>query len=161
MSAQERQSAVFYRSLRSYLGFSLIGHLIWEIVQLPLYTLWTTGSVQQKAFAVVHCTIGDVLIAAAALLLSLVVFARSRSVNIGAAPVWAASTAIGLVYTIFSEWLNTGIRGNWQYSDQMPIVPLLGTGLAPLLQWIVVPALAMWIAIGRPPWSRGTRRFER
>ena len=126
MSLQERQSTVDYRLLRNYLGFSLVGHLIWETLQLPLYTLWTTGTGQQKAFAIAHCTVGDVLIAAASVLAAWAVFARSRGANAGVAPVWAASLALGLGYTFFSEWLNTGVRANWTYSDLMPVVPLIG-----------------------------------
>ena len=154
MSVQGRRSKVLFQQLRYYLGFSLVGHLIWETLQLPLYTLWTTGTVQQKAFAIAHCAIGDVLIAAASLLAAWTVFSRSRWANAGVAPVWAASLALGLSYTIFSEWLNTSVRANWTYSDLMPVVPLIGTGLAPLLQWIVVPTLAMWAALGREPWYR-------
>src|SRR3546814_2774681 len=32
----------------------------------------------------------------------------------------------GLAYTIFSEWLNTEIRGSWAYTDAMPQLPLVG-----------------------------------
>jgi hypothetical protein len=139
-----------------YLGASIVGHLAWEILQLPLYTLWISGTVQQKVFAIAHCTTGDVLIAAVSLLAAWTAFARSRVANSNVAPVWAASLALGLGYTIFSEWLNTAVRANWTYSDLMPVVPLLGTGLSPLLQWIVVPTLAMWAALGRAPWCRDT-----
>ena len=31
-------------AIRRYLIATLIGHVVWEIVQLPLYTLWRTGS---------------------------------------------------------------------------------------------------------------------
>jgi len=31
----------------------------------------------------------------------------------------------------------------WTYSDLMPLVPPFGTGLLPLLQWIVVPLLVL------------------
>src|SRR3546814_13954449 len=47
----------------------------------------------------------------------------------------------GLAYTIFSEWLNTEIRGSWAYTDAMPQLPLVGSGLSPLAQWIVVPLI--------------------
>src|SRR3546814_1318822 len=50
----------------------------------------------------------------------------------------------GLAYTIFSEWLNTEIRGSWAYTDAMPQLPLVGSGLSPLAQWIVVPLIAFW-----------------
>ena len=56
-------------------------------------------------------------------------------------PVVIATLTIGLTYTIYSEWLNTVIRQTWAYSDLMPKLPIIGTGLSPLLQWIVVPSV--------------------
>ena len=60
------------------------------------------------------------------------------------AGVAAAAVACGIGYTVFSEWLNTAVRGSWAYSDLMPVVPILGTGLSPLAQWLVVPLAAFW-----------------
>lgn len=54
-----------------YIGFSVIGHLVWEIAQLPLYSLWHTASRAELAFAVLHCTGGDLLLAASVLVASL------------------------------------------------------------------------------------------
>jgi hypothetical protein len=136
-----------------YLAVSLFAHCIWEILQLPLYTLWATGTFRQIAFSVVHCTIGDVMIAGFSLLAALALFGHTTWPCSGTARGYTASLALGLGYTIFSEWLNTGPRQSWTYSDWMPIMPFLGTGMAPLLQWIVVPTVAFWIAIGRSPWS--------
>ncbi len=51
------------QALRRYLGVSIIANLVWEILQLPLFTLWTTGLLRQQAVAIVHCTIGDAMIA--------------------------------------------------------------------------------------------------
>jgi len=51
--------------------------------------------------------------------------------------------------TILSEWLNVEIRRTWSYAAAMPVVPWLGTGLAPLLQWLVVPSLAFAITAQR------------
>lgn len=152
MRVQTRHLTDWRSLLCRYLGASIVGQLIWETLQLPLYTLWSTGTVQQKVFAIAHCTIGDVLIAGVSLLAALAAFAFSRGANASVAAVWAASLAIGVCYTIFSEWLNTA-RASWSYSDLMPVLPLIGTGLAPLLQWIVVPTLAMWAALGRAPWT--------
>jgi hypothetical protein len=44
---------------------------------------------------------------------------------------------------VLSEYVNTVIRATWAYSDLMPTMPWLGTGLAPLAQWIVIPGLAL------------------
>ena len=140
------------QALRLYLGVSLVAHLVWEILQLPLYTLWSTGTLRQQAFAVVHCTLGDAMIAGLSLLLALALFARATWPHASSSRVYWASLAIGVGYTIYSEWLNINVRGSWAYSDLMPVVPILGTGLAPLLQWFVVPTLALWVAIGRAPW---------
>ena len=70
----------------------------------------------------------------------------------GALRVHAVSLAVGVGYTIYSEWLNVSVRGSWAYSELMPTIPFLGTGLAPLLQWLVIPTLALWFAICRAPW---------
>jgi hypothetical protein len=43
------------RSLRAYLGTIALGNLVWEFLHLPLYTIWTTGTPREQAFAVVHC----------------------------------------------------------------------------------------------------------
>jgi len=51
------------RALRIYLAAVAVANLIWETLQLPLYTIWQSGAVQSQAFGIVHCTIGDVVIA--------------------------------------------------------------------------------------------------
>ena len=51
----------------------------------------------------------------------------------------AATIAIGIGYTVYSEWLNTVIRKTWEYSELMPMIPILGTGLSPLMRWLIVP----------------------
>ena len=144
--------ADWLQSLRRYLGVSIVANLVWEILQLPLYTLWAIGTRREQAFAVLHCTIGDAMIAGLSLLAALALFARAAWPRAGVARVYAGSLAFGVVYTIFSEWLNTSVRGSWTYSDLMPLLPVTGTGLAPLLQWFAVPTLAQWIAVGRAPW---------
>jgi hypothetical protein len=55
-------------------------------------------------------------------------------------------------YTALSEWINTIARGSWAYSALMPVIRLGGfeIGLSPLLQWLVIPPVALWLA-GRQP----------
>ena len=52
-----------------------------------------------------------------------------------------AATLLGIAYLIFSEWLNVSLRGSWAYRDAMPTVGPLATGLAPILQWVILPPL--------------------
>ena len=98
------------------------------------------------------------MIAGLSLLVALAVFARMTWPSTGVLRVYVASLTLGVVYTIYSEWLNTSVRGSWAYSGRMPVVPVIGTGLTPLLQWFVIPTVALWIAIGRAPWINDESR---
>src|SRR3546814_20048924 len=44
---------------RRYVAAVAAGNLLWEYVQLPLYTIWYEGSTMEILFAVDHCTGGD------------------------------------------------------------------------------------------------------
>jgi len=133
---------------RRYIPFVLAANLAWEAAQLPLYTIGRDGTPGEQAFAVLHCTGGDALIATAALLLALMAAANGRWPS--HPPVYwrvaGITVGLGVLYTIFSEWLNIVIRQNWAYSDLMPVVPVIDTGLSPLLQWIAVPLAGFWFA---------------
>lgn len=134
--------------LRRYLVLVTILNLIWEIAQLPLYTIWRTGTLGDNAFAALHCTAGDLLIAAASLLGALLLLGRPGwpTERYGATVI--SAVLAGLAYTILSEWINTEIRRSWAYSDLMPTLPWIGTCLSPFAQWIVVP-VASFLWLGR------------
>ena len=132
--------------LLRYIAIVAAANLLWETAQIPLYTIWKTGMAGDIAFAIVHCTAGDVLITAAALLLALLLAGKAAWPSDRGLPVIAAATMLGIAYTVFSEWLNVSIRGSWSYADMMPVMPPLGTGLTPLLQWVTIPPFAYIMA---------------
>jgi hypothetical protein len=140
-------------TLRRYLVFAVPAHLLWEMAQLPLYTIWQAESFGYVAFAVAHCTGGDILIASVAVFGSLLLFGNGRWPEERYVAVAAVTLAAGLAYTVFSEWLNTEVRGSWTYSDLMPRLPFVGIGLSPFVQWIVIPLAAFWWARGPVGWS--------
>jgi len=111
-------------------------HLVWELLQLPLYTLWHDEA-WTIALAVVHCTAGDALIAVSTYAVAAAVVRTwqwpTRRPVLGI----VSAVAAGATYTAFSEWLNVSVRGTWAYAATMPVVA--GIGLSPLLQWVVVP----------------------
>jgi len=133
------------------------GNLIWEILQLPFYTLWQEGTPRSRLFAILHCTAGDVMIGTAALLAAVMLFGRRGWPRLDHGRVLGTATFAGVAYTVLSEWVNTQVTMSWQYTEAMLQIPPLGTGIAPLLQWIVVPPLAYWVAIvaGRMQTQRG------
>jgi hypothetical protein len=141
------------QTLWRYALASMLGHGAWETLQLPLYTIWSDGTPAEIAFAVVHCTGGDLLIAGTTLLTALLAFGRGwPSDAIAYRKVGIAAVMLGVAYTIFSEWLNVGVRQTWAYSAWMPQVPWLGTGLSPLAQWIVIPTVGLgWARLSARP----------
>jgi hypothetical protein len=132
--------------MRRYFAVMAIGNLLWEFAHMPLYTLWETGTPGEIAFAAIHCTGGDILIAMAALMVALFLFATGDWPEQGYWRVAVPTIVIGLGYTIFSEWLNIVVRESWAYRDLMPVIPLIDAGLSPVAQWIVLPAIAFWWA---------------
>jgi hypothetical protein len=161
-------AAAWYRDrdARSLIAFGYLPwlgglNLAWEIAQLPLYTLWREGSAGTIAFSVTHCTAGDIAIGAAALIMVLIL-GRERAVSQWRWRRIAVWTALaGAAYTVFSEWNNTAILGSWAYSGLMPVLKVAGIdiGLSPLLQWLVLPPLALYLA-GKFRRPRSTHRED-
>jgi hypothetical protein len=123
---------------------------LWEALQMPLYTLWRQGNWYEIIFALVHCTIGDLLIGiTVAAGSAAVLFLLTRSPpKLASGAFLGLFLVLGIGYTVFSEWLNVEVRATWTYTAQMPLMPPLGTGLTPLLQWLIVPTLT-WALLAR------------
>ncbi len=131
----------WHGALRTYLGITVVAHLAWETLQLPLYSIWSTGTAREIMFAVAHCTVGDLMISTLSLIAALLFFGRESWPGERFSPVALATLFFGIGYTIYSEWSNTVVLKTWAYSELMPRLPLLGTGLSPLMQWLIVPIL--------------------
>lgn len=122
--------------------------LAWEIGHLPLYSLWGEADASYIAFAVGHCTVGDMLIGTAALLLALTLGREGPFATWRRGQIAAATALLGAGYTAFSEWMNVSLLRSWAYAPLMPTVDLgaFELGLSPLAQWLVVPPLALHLA---------------
>ncbi len=158
MASAENNQA-FLQTLRRYFAFVAPAHLVWEFGHIPLYTIWQNGSAGEIVFAAVHCTGGDILIATWTLVFALLIVGTDWPEDRGS---WRRVTVLtvvfGVAYTIFSEWMNIVIRAAWEYNDAMPVVPLLGTGLTPLFQWIFIPIAGLWWA--RRPVREQHRKYN-
>ena len=86
-------------ALRLYLAFVVTANLIWEVLHLPLYTIWNEADRSAKLFAVLHCTGGDLLIAFSTLGFALLCFGCNAwpAKRFGAV---AAVTVIGLLSSL-------------------------------------------------------------
>lgn len=133
-------------ALRRYIAFIAVANLVWEFAHMPLYTLWETGLAGEIVFAAVHCTGGDILIALSAVMLALFLAGTPAWPTVRTGRVVVLTVALGLGYTLFSEWLNIEVRQAWAYRDLMPVIPVIDAGLSPVLQWILVPLVAFRFA---------------
>ncbi len=125
--------------------FGLPLELLWEIAQFPLYTVWHEGDWSYILYGLVHCTLGDLLIL---LVTYWIVALLNRDRN------WYLNnilvngflfTLLGLGYTIYSEITNVNIKGNWDYTELMPIIPVIEIGGMPFIQWVLIPPVLLWL----------------
>ena len=131
------------RFVASYAVYLAVSNLFWEVAQLPLYGIWFEDTAHEIAYAAVHCTGGDVLIGLSSLGLAVflnLLLTRPAELNL---IVVGSAVIFGVVYTLFSEWLNVYVRKSWSYSQFMPLVDIgdISIGLSPVLQWMVLPTL--------------------
>lgn len=129
-------------ALRRYAIALFLLNGVWEALQLPLYTLWREADAPKLAYSVFHCTLGDVAIGVLAIAFAILILGNSAWPRERYVPVALAAIGAGLVYTIYSEWLNVSVLKSWAYSDAMP--QAFGIGLGPVLQWLILPAVALW-----------------
>jgi len=113
---------------------------------MPLYTLWNEGTPGEILAYGFHCAVGDLVVGVSALAFALVLIGNPAWPRLAYLRVGLATLIVGLTYTIWSEWYNVQIAGNWAYTDAMPQIPGSGIGLSPLAQWIVIPLAAFWWA---------------
>lgn len=131
-----------------------IFHGTWEYLHLPLYTGYE--SLGSGWHLVVYATAGDI---AYTLLIACVLAAQKRRIDwIRAAERrdYATAATLGFFVALFVEYKALYLH-RWSYAASMPMVPLLGVGLSPLLQMTILTPLAIWIArvALRSRWNTG------
>jgi hypothetical protein len=138
------RTCIFFAALGAA-AFAL--NWLWEIVQMPAYEpparAWAS-----TALAHVVPSLGDAAITFAVYGVCALVAGRWRL-----AGVWneyAAAALLGGACAVAYEWKALG-SGWWAYGNRMPVVPLLGVGLWPLLQLTLLVPVAFWMA---SRWSR-------
>lgn len=147
MNKRHCRALTFLCVAGAYAGVATPLFAAWEIAQLPLYTIWRERSFAQNIAAALHCTLGDAVIAflafLAALWMASLLGSRPRPWTVG-----TIAVAGGLLTTLVVEVLSTQVWNRWAYAPAMPIIPGTSVGLAPVLQWLVVPAVAL-LLVGR------------
>ena len=130
-------------------GFAFLLNFPWEIIQSPLFEGMAS---MPHGKAVQYCTraaFGDVGIMLVAFWAVAAASGRGRRwlQQAGQMPI-ALFTAIGVLITTVIEMLATSGRWleGWTYSADMPVLWGINVGVAPILQWIILPPAAVLLA---------------
>ncbi|MDZ7748925.1 MAG: hypothetical protein U5K43_08820 [Halofilum sp. (in: g-proteobacteria)] len=127
-------------------GFGFLLHFAWEMLQIPWFAGMLEVSHGTVVWLCIRATGGDLVILLAGFWFASVVARRRDWLMEGARLPAALVVAVGVTVTVVFEWLATGPLDRWAYADTMPVVPVVGIGLAPLVQWLVLPPLILWLA---------------
>ncbi len=133
----EKSAFIMRAGLWSVLAIAL--NLVWEIAHVRLYTIWVEADRLTVAWSLVHCTLGDAAIALTMFALAGIVL---RQTDWPVSSPWSGSAIVtvgAMAFTAWSEWYNVYQIGSWSYTASMPMI--LGIGLSPLLQWLILPPI--------------------
>ncbi len=119
-------------------------HFVWEMLQTPFFDGMPAMPHWPATLFCLGATLGDVAIG----LLSFGAAALTQrdrgwflSPSLAAASVFIMT---GLASTVVLELHATAV-GRWAYSPLMPVLPGLRVGVVPLLQWVVLPPIALFL----------------
>ena len=122
--------------------FAFLLNLPWELAQVPLFSGMSSAEHWSALKMCGRATVGDGVIALVSFW-SVAATTRKREwILRPTARLVSAFITSGVVITIVMEWLATRALDRWTYAQAMPT--LLGIGVAPLVQWIVLPPLLVW-----------------
>ncbi len=126
------------------LFFSFLLNFAWEVLQTPFF-LDISGKINTIIWYRFQCTLGDVMISLGSFwLVALISKTRTWFLNLTKARL-LLFVAFGVSYTIFSEIKNVSLNKLWAYSDFMPVIPYIDVGIIPIIQWIILPPLLVFI----------------
>lgn len=126
--------------------FGFLLNLPWELLQIPFYAGMQSLPHGEGVLLCAGAAAGDAAILLAAFWCT-AMLVRSRSWI--AHPSWLALACFigaGQLATVIIEQWATQAWDRWSYAESMPTVPVIGTGLLPVLQWLLLPLLVVWLA---------------
>jgi hypothetical protein len=143
---QSRRSSGFtYLPEFNIAVFALLLNWPWEFLQVPFFREMPSAEHWEGVRTCTRAALGDAVIMLVAYWTVSVRSGRYWLLRPSASQL-CVFLAVGLAITVVIEKLAVSRlwMDGWSYSDLMPLVPFLDVGLTPVLQWIVLPPLAVW-----------------
>lgn len=125
--------------------YALLLHFFWEMLQTPFFAGMAAMAHWPATLFCLQATLGDVAITLVACL-SAAAAARDRGWFIAPGRVeLLLYMSSGLALTLALELHAVHWGKRWAYSAAMPVVPGVGVGLVPIVQWLVVPLVVLFV----------------
>ncbi|AFY73577.1 hypothetical protein Syn7502_01509 [Synechococcus sp. PCC 7502] len=124
--------------------FAFLMHFVYEVWQSPYFDFYAMPSLSDKVNYITHCTVGDGVIT---VISGWAISGLYRSRQWMLSPTWKSIvlfTALGWMYTFISEIYRVHIAK--LYGVSVLLVPVFNISWLPLLQWIILPPLVLYMA---------------
>lgn len=131
-------------ALAPFALFAFLLNFVWEMLQTPLFAWMPQLPHWPMTLICLRATLGDVGIAIVAFVAGAAADKRLRWFEAPSKHASAAYIAAGILLTTVFELHAIG-TGRWAYSKLMPTLPWIGIGLAPFLQWIILPPIVLYL----------------
>lgn len=143
LSGKSENKTTFKRFAFMVMGVAFLLNLVWEVGQLPLF--------KDGAFTLDHimfCALASVADAIIVLLLYYFFALIYKD------PMWVKDFTsvkvillmiVGGIGAILAEKRHLS-EGNWAYAPTMPIIPFVDVGLSPVLQFMILPIIILYIS---------------
>ncbi len=113
-------------------------NLIWEVAQISAYD-FPESSLVTNVLGCFVPTLGDGLMILMIYWTGWLVFREFQWILRPGLKGYLLIMAAGLILALIVEWNALYRTGAWAYSEQMITIPILGVGLLPVLQMMVLP----------------------
>lgn len=138
-----------YFPIIAFAGTSFVLHLLWENLQAPLFQGYISFT-QHFPICLKGVVTGDMLfmliIYAVLALVHRDPFWISKSSSYSHPATWLLPIIMGTLLAVNMELWAIFVDQRWQYSESMPMIPVLRIGLTPVLQMIFIPILTLFIS---------------
>lgn len=118
-------------------------NLAWELLQIPLYQ-----AIQYDLIGIGACAAASVADAIMVLLLflgfALIFHDQFWITKLNLFRIFLL-VLVGGVCAVLAEMRHLSM-GSWEYSENMPTLPVVGAGLSPVLQFMILPALTFFLS---------------
>ena len=127
--------------------FALLLNYPWEFLQAPFFQEMPGATHWEAVKVCTRAAFGDSVIMLIAYCSVAVAVSDRWWIQAPSRTQMLGFIAAGVAITVAIEHFairSTLPAWGWRYADTMPTLPVVGVGLTPLLQWILLPPLAIW-----------------